>query len=56
MYEFKLPDVGEGIHEAELLEWDVEIGDTVTEGDPIAQVIAVDPDAVTAAIAEIEAR
>lgn len=38
MYEFKLPDIGEGLHEAELLEWDVAVGDTVAEGEPIAQV------------------
>lgn len=38
MYEFKLPDVGEGLHEAELLEWDVKVGDTVAEGDAVAQV------------------
>lgn len=38
MYQFKLPDIGEGLHEAELLEWDVKVGDTVGEGDSIAQV------------------
>lgn len=38
MYEFKLPDIGEGLHEAELLEWDVAVGDTVAEGESIAQV------------------
>lgn len=38
MYEFKLPDIGEGLHEAELLQWDVKVGDTVAEGDAIAQV------------------
>ena len=38
MYEFRLPDVGEGLHEAELLEWDVNIGDSVAEGDAVAQV------------------
>lgn len=38
MYEFRLPDIGEGLHEAELLAWDVSVGDTVAEGDSIAQV------------------
>ena len=38
MFEFKLPDVGEGIAEAELIEWLVEPGQPVEEGDPIAFV------------------
>ena len=38
MYEFRLPDVGEGIHEAELQEWLVEIGMTVDEGTPVAVI------------------
>ncbi len=38
MYAFKLPDVGEGISEAELLEWRVAVGDVVAEGDEIAVV------------------
>lgn len=38
MYEFRLPDVGEGIHEAELVEWLVDVGATIAEGDPIATV------------------
>jgi pyruvate/2-oxoglutarate dehydrogenase complex dihydrolipoamide acyltransferase (E2) component len=38
MFEFKLPDVGEGIAEAELIEWLVELGQSVEEGDPIAFV------------------
>jgi pyruvate dehydrogenase E2 component (dihydrolipoamide acetyltransferase) len=29
VFEFKLPDLGEGIHEAEILEWHVEIGGSV---------------------------
>ena len=31
MFEFKLPDLGEGIHEGELLKWYVEVGDTIEE-------------------------
>ena len=38
MYEFKLPDVGEGIHEAEVLNWLVEVGDTVTVNQPILEI------------------
>jgi len=36
--EFKLPDVGEGVAEGELVEWLVEPGDTVTEDQPVAKV------------------
>ena len=38
MFEFKLPDVGEGIHEAEILEWKVAEGDRVTEGDSLVSM------------------
>lgn len=38
MYEFKLPDLGEGIHEGELLKWHVSIGDTIREDDPLVDV------------------
>ena len=38
VYEFKLPDVGEGINEADLLKWMVDEGDGVLEDDPIAEV------------------
>lgn len=37
-FEFKLPDVGEGLHEAELLKWMIKEGDTVTEDQPIMEV------------------
>ncbi|HYF91441.1 MAG TPA: dihydrolipoamide acetyltransferase family protein [Symbiobacteriaceae bacterium] len=35
---FKLPDVGEGLHEAELLRWLVKEGDYVREDQPIMEV------------------
>jgi pyruvate/2-oxoglutarate dehydrogenase complex dihydrolipoamide acyltransferase (E2) component len=38
MFEFRLPDVGEGIHEAELVEWMVDVGSAVEEGTIIALV------------------
>ncbi len=36
--QFKLPDVGEGVAEGELVSWLVEEGDTVTEDQPVAEV------------------
>ena len=38
MYEFKLPDVGEGIHEREILKWHVEPGAEVKEDEPLVDV------------------
>lgn len=38
MRDFLLPDVGEGLAEAELLGWLVAVGDEVAEGQPIAEV------------------
>lgn len=35
---FKLPDVGEGLHEAELLKWLVQEGDAVREDQPIMEI------------------
>ncbi len=38
MFEFKLPDLGEGIHEGEVLKWHVQPGDTVAEDAPLVDV------------------
>ena len=35
-FEFKLPDIGEGIHEAELLQWSVQPGQSIKEGQDVA--------------------
>lgn len=37
-YEFKLPDIGEGLHEAEIVKWFVSIGDEVKEDELIAEI------------------
>lgn len=38
-YEFKLPDIGEGVVEAEITAWHVKVGDTVEEDDPLADAM-----------------
>ena len=37
-YEFKLPDLGEGVAEGEIARWLVEVGQTIEEDDPLVEV------------------
>ena len=39
-FEFKLPDLGEGMTEGEIVEWHVAVGDTVTEDAPMLEVMS----------------
>jgi len=46
VFEFKLPDLGEGVHEGEILKWYVEVGQSVKEDEPLVD-IETDKAAVT---------
>lgn len=37
-YKFRLPDIGEGIHEGEIVKWDVEEGQEVQEDDTLVEI------------------
>ena len=39
VYKFKLPDIGEGIAEAEIVAWHVKVGDTVAEDQQLADMM-----------------
>src|SRR6266566_3322185 len=58
MQEFKLPDLGEGMHEAEVVEWLVKAGDTVKQDQTMVKVetdkaIVEIPSPVAGRVAEI---
>ena len=37
-FQFKLPDIGEGIAEGEIVKWFVKVGDTINEDDTLLEV------------------
>ena len=39
-YVIRLPDVGEGVAQAEVVEWHVRVGDTIDEDDVLAEVMS----------------
>jgi pyruvate dehydrogenase E2 component (dihydrolipoamide acetyltransferase) len=59
--EFKLPDLGEGIHEGEIVEVFVSPGDAVREGDPLMEVetdkaVTAIPSPATGTVAEVRVK
>ena len=41
IYAFRLPDIGEGVVEGEVVQWHVEAGTTVSEDDALIDVINI---------------
>ena len=57
-YEFRLPDIGEGIHEGEIVKWFVKPGDVIQEDDTLLEVqndksVVEIPSPVTGTVEEI---
>ena len=57
-YEFRLPDIGEGIHEGEIVKWFVAKGDKINEDDILLEVqndkaVVEIPSPVTGTVEEI---
>ena len=39
LHSFRLPDIGEGVVEGEVVEWFIAVGDAVVEDDPLLSVM-----------------
>ncbi|WP_062322962.1 dihydrolipoyllysine-residue acetyltransferase [Halolactibacillus sp. JCM 19043] len=58
VFEFKLPDIGEGIHEGEIVKWFVKAGDEINEDDVLCEVqndksVVEIPSPVTGTVKEV---
>merc|ERR1711941_141288 len=58
MYDFKFADIGEGIHEGQILKWEFKIGDIINEGETLViiktdKVNAEIPSPVTGTITKL---
>ena len=47
MYNFKFADIGEGLHEGQILKWNVKVGDKINEGETL---VIIETDKVNAEI------
>lgn len=57
-FKFRLPDIGEGIHEGEIVKWFVSVGDTINEDDTLIEIqndkaVVEIPSPVTGTVKEI---
>jgi pyruvate dehydrogenase E2 component (dihydrolipoamide acetyltransferase) len=59
--QFKLPELGEGVHEGELVKWKVKVGDLVKDDQPLCEIMTDKatmeiPSAFTGKVAELNAK
>ncbi|MCZ2258925.1 dihydrolipoamide acetyltransferase family protein [Sporosarcina sp. G11-34] len=57
-FEFRLPDIGEGIHEGEIVKWFVQVGDKINEDDTLIEIqndksVVEIPSPVTGTVKEV---
>src|SRR5271169_2108839 len=59
--QFKLPELGEGVHEGELVKWKVKVGDQVKDDQPLCEIMTDKatmeiPSAFAGRVAELHAK